>query len=133
MGIVSTFQRRARVGNVVQSSLPTVLEIETHTEVTVFFMIQGSCVVVEEVKKQLGGRRQLNKVVSRVLTLGFMGVTAIRPIGFPMIENGIDEKAIRECHVTGNFLKEKAGLIVALIAESLPWLLHILVNNQHHS
>ncbi|KAK4753045.1 hypothetical protein SAY87_021843 [Trapa incisa] len=83
-------------------------------EVTVFFLIQGGCVVAEkEVKRRLRGRWRPNKLISRALTLGFLGVMAIRLIGVSMVESGVDEKAIRESRVILNFLKEKAGLVLA--------------------
>ncbi|OWM81334.1 hypothetical protein CDL15_Pgr007372 [Punica granatum] len=48
-----------------------------------------------------------NRVVSGVLTLGFMAVTAVPLLRPPLTRNGVDEKAIRECRIIANFVKEK--------------------------
>lgn len=85
-------------------------------EVTAYFIIQGASLVVEKAsKKRLRGSRQPSRVVSGVSTLGFLGFTAVWLIGLPLTKNGIDEKAIMECHVMLNFLKEKVWPIFALI------------------
>lgn len=82
-------------------------------EVTVFFLVQGACVVTEKaVKKRYRESWQPHRLVSGVLTLGFLSVTAIRLFALPLTRHGIDEKAIRECHHMAKFLKERVQLIV---------------------
>ncbi|KAI3836898.1 hypothetical protein MKW98_005231 [Papaver atlanticum] len=77
-------------------------------EVTWFFVIQGVCTGLEGViKKLLNNKLQLNRWVSRILTLGFISGTGFFP---QLIRNGVDIKAIGECGIMVGFVKNMLHL-----------------------
>ncbi|XP_059290790.1 long-chain-alcohol O-fatty-acyltransferase-like [Lycium ferocissimum] len=77
-------------------------------EVTWFFVLHGICVCVEvTLKKVLGGGWQINRVVSGVLTLGFVAWTGDWLFFPQIIRNGLDQKAINEYYVLVGFFKDR--------------------------
>ncbi|KAI3836899.1 hypothetical protein MKW98_005232 [Papaver atlanticum] len=80
-------------------------------EVTWFFVIQGVCTSLEGViKKSLNNKLQLNRWVSRILTLGFISGTGLWLFFPQFIRNGVDIKAIGEYGVMLEFVKNKLHL-----------------------
>ncbi|OVA11225.1 hypothetical protein BVC80_8687g17 [Macleaya cordata] len=71
-----------------------------------FFALSGICLSVEiAVKKALKGRWQLNQLISRPLTLGFIVVTAFWLL-FPVFERiGVDIRVNQELAIFGQFVK----------------------------
>jgi len=66
-------------------------------EVTWFFVLQGVCVAIEiVVKKAVTDRWQLNRAISRPLTVGFVVVTGVWLFFPQIIKNGVHEKDIKE-------------------------------------
>lgn len=77
-------------------------------EVTLFFVLQGACLVVElAVKRWSGGRWQLHRAISGPLTVGFVVITAMWLFFPPLIRSGADERAIDECKMFLNLVKEE--------------------------
>ncbi|XP_060219247.1 long-chain-alcohol O-fatty-acyltransferase-like [Lycium barbarum] len=77
-------------------------------EVTWFFVLHGICVCVEvTLKKVLGGGWQINRVVSGVLTLGFVAWTGDWLFFPQIIRYGLDQKAINEYYVLVGFFKDR--------------------------
>ncbi|KAJ6988377.1 long-chain-alcohol O-fatty-acyltransferase 5 [Populus alba x Populus x berolinensis] len=77
-------------------------------EVTLFFVLQGVCLVVElAMKRWFGGRWQLHWAVSGPLTVGFVMMTAMWLFFPPLIRSGADEHAIEECKMFFHFVKEE--------------------------
>ncbi|KAI3997318.1 hypothetical protein MKX01_009162 [Papaver californicum] len=77
-------------------------------EVTWFFVIQGVCTSLEGViKKSLDNKLQLNRWVSRILTLGFISGTGFWLFFPQIIRNGVDIKAISEYGIMVEFVKKK--------------------------
>jgi D-alanyl-lipoteichoic acid acyltransferase DltB (MBOAT superfamily) len=77
-------------------------------EVTMFFVLQGVCLVVElAMKRWFGGRWQLHWAVSGPLTVGFVMMTAMWLFFPPLIRSGADEHAIEECKMFFHFVKEE--------------------------
>ena len=75
-------------------------------EVTLFFVLQGACLVVElAVKRWFGGRWQLHWAISWPLTVGFVVMTAMWLFFPPLIRSGADERAIEECKMFLNLVK----------------------------
>ncbi|KAF4349474.1 hypothetical protein G4B88_015907 [Cannabis sativa] len=78
-------------------------------EVTLFFLIQGASTGIEiAAKKAAGDTWRPHKVVTRVLTLGFLTLTG-NWLFFPqLLRNGVHEKGIKEYSLIIDFVK--AGL-----------------------
>ncbi|CAK7326937.1 unnamed protein product [Dovyalis caffra] len=77
-------------------------------EVTSFFVLQGVCLVVElALKRRFRSRWQLHWAVSGPLTVGFVVVTAMWLFFPPIVRTGADERAIEECKMFLNFVKEE--------------------------
>ncbi|MCE3050416.1 hypothetical protein HAX54_047154 [Datura stramonium] len=77
-------------------------------EVTWFFVLHGICVCIEvSVKKVLGGRWQMHRVVSGVLTLAFVAWTGDWLFFPQIIRNGLDQKAINEYYVLVGLVKDR--------------------------
>ncbi|KAI3904275.1 hypothetical protein MKW92_013021 [Papaver armeniacum] len=75
-------------------------------EVTWFFVIQGVCTGLEGViKKLLKNKLQLNRWVSRILTLGFISGMGFWLFFPQLIRNGVDIKAIGEHGIMLEFVK----------------------------
>lgn len=78
-------------------------------EVTWFFVLQGTCMVVEPAVKKAAGRRgwRLHRAVSGPITVAILVVTG-EWLFFPQIvRNGVDRKAIEEYALVVNFVKSK--------------------------
>ncbi|KAK4374769.1 hypothetical protein RND71_005446 [Anisodus tanguticus] len=77
-------------------------------EVTWFFVLHGICVCVEvTVKKVVNGGWQMNRVVSGILTLGFVAWTGDWLFFPQVIRNGLDQKAINEYYVLIDLVKDR--------------------------
>uniref|UniRef100_M1BD82 Acyltransferase n=1 Tax=Solanum tuberosum TaxID=4113 RepID=M1BD82_SOLTU len=77
-------------------------------EVTWFFVLHGICVCIEvTVKKFFHGGWQMNRVVSGVLTLAFVAWTGDWLFFPQIIRNGLDQKAINECYVMVDLVKDR--------------------------
>ncbi|GLT50938.1 hypothetical protein SLA2020_243930 [Shorea laevis] len=79
-------------------------------EATCFFVMHGICVDVEIVMKKkkvilIGRKWQFLNVISRLLVLGFLLVTARWILFAPLLRNGIYEKAYIEYSMAVNFAK----------------------------
>ncbi|MED6195234.1 hypothetical protein PIB30_036022 [Stylosanthes scabra] len=78
-------------------------------EITCFFLLHGSCLMVEvPLKKKLGAKFQLPRIVSGILTIGFVMVTA-HWLYFPQLLrcNGY-QRALEEYAAIGRFVKSVA-------------------------
>ena len=76
-------------------------------EVTWFFVLHGVCTAVEvAVKEAVNGRFQLHRVVSGLLTIGFIGVTAWWLFLPQILRNGVDVKCFNEYPIMFNFFNE---------------------------
>ncbi|KAI3994411.1 hypothetical protein MKX01_012668 [Papaver californicum] len=85
-------------------------------EVTWFFVIQGMCTSLEGIiKKSLNNKLQLNRWVSRILTLGFISSTGFWLFFPQLIRNGVDIKAISEYGIMVEFVKNKLHVAWYLI------------------
>ncbi|CAA3010824.1 long-chain-alcohol O-fatty-acyltransferase [Olea europaea subsp. europaea] len=74
-------------------------------EVTRFFVLHGICVALEmAVKKALGGRWRLHRLVSGPMTVAFVGVTGVWLFLPQVIRHGLDKKAISEYTILTQFL-----------------------------
>ncbi|KAL8033481.1 hypothetical protein ABFX02_13G161700 [Erythranthe guttata] len=78
-------------------------------EMTMFFVVQGVCVVVEfGVKVALAGRKwRLPWFVSGPLTVGFVVATSFWLFFPPVMRNGADVRVIEEFRFVGELVKEK--------------------------
>ncbi|XP_049412622.1 probable long-chain-alcohol O-fatty-acyltransferase 5 [Solanum stenotomum] len=77
-------------------------------EITGFFVLHGLCLMVEiEVKKALKDTLQLPGLVSGLLTVGFVVVTAFGLFFPPIIRSGVDESILEEVGFCFDFLKDK--------------------------
>lgn len=79
-------------------------------EVTWFFVLHGVCTAAEvAAKAALAGRKvrwRIHRLVSGLMTLVFLMVTA-KWLMFPqLIRNGVVERTIGECYVMAKFVKE---------------------------
>lgn len=87
-------------------------------EVTWFFVLHGFCTSVEVwVKRAMTSRCRLPRVVSGILTLGFVVVTGYWLFFPQIVRSGTDEKVIQEYSALVCFLKDKSttwGSIVFL-------------------
>lgn len=80
-------------------------------EVTWFFVLHGVCLVAEiAVKKAFNGRRQLPRVVSGPLTIGFVAITGAWLFFPQVIRHRLDVKAIKESYIWLRLLGEKLGV-----------------------
>ncbi|KAL5548511.1 hypothetical protein UlMin_003742 [Ulmus minor] len=77
-------------------------------EVTCFFVLQGVCTAAEVAAKKVAGEKwRVNGAVSGGLALGFLVVSG-NWLFFPqLLRNGVDQKAIKEYAIVGDFLKAK--------------------------
>ncbi|PON38716.1 Wax synthase domain containing protein [Parasponia andersonii] len=75
-------------------------------EVTLFFVLQGVSTGIEiAVKRAVGDTWRLHRVVSGVLTLGFLVLTG-NWLFFPqLLRNGVHEKAIKEYSLIVDFVQ----------------------------
>lgn len=81
-------------------------------EVTLFFVLHGVCTAVEVAAKKVLIRRgwRVHRVVSGLLTVGFLAVTG-NWLFFPqLVRNGVDRKAISEYAIIVDFAKSKLAL-----------------------
>lgn len=77
-----------------------VIRVPPTWEVTWFFVLQGTCMAVEvAVKKAVKGRLQLHRVVSGLLTIGFLLVTGAWLFFAQLLRNDVDAKVINEASV----------------------------------
>ncbi|KAL2476048.1 putative long-chain-alcohol O-fatty-acyltransferase 5 [Abeliophyllum distichum] len=77
-------------------------------EVTWFFVLHGICVALEvAVKKELGGRWRLHRLVSGPMTVAFVGVTSVWLFFPQVIRNGMDQRAISEYSILVQFVSER--------------------------
>ena len=67
-------------------------------EVTLFFIVQGICVIIEVVfkRKVMTDRWRLHRAVSRTLTIGFLVGTSVWLFLPQLLRNGVFDKAIME-------------------------------------
>ncbi|XP_050383009.1 probable long-chain-alcohol O-fatty-acyltransferase 5 [Argentina anserina] len=80
-------------------------------EVTLFFVLHGVCLVVEVgMKKILTPKWRWHWAVSVPMTLGFLMVTATWLFFPPLLRNGVDVRAIKECKDLLGFINEKLKL-----------------------
>lgn len=76
-------------------------------EVTWFFILHGVCTATEvAVKEAVGGQFRLHRVVSGLLTIGFVGVTGVWLFLPQILRNGVDVKVISEYPVMIDFVKQ---------------------------
>ncbi|XVF33916.1 hypothetical protein REPUB_Repub18cG0012400 [Reevesia pubescens] len=77
-------------------------------EVTWFFVLHGVCVAIEvAVKKVIATDRwRLHPAISVPLTVGFVVVTGFWLFFAQFVRCGIDEKLVKECLMSLNFVKE---------------------------
>ena len=76
-------------------------------EVTCFFVLHGVCTAAEVVVKEaIGGQFRLHRVVSGLLTIGFVGVTGVWLFFPQLLRNGVDVKAINEYPVMIHSVKQ---------------------------
>lgn len=76
-------------------------------EVTCFFVLHGVCLVVEfGLKKTMFGKLRLHGVVSGAFTLAFVVTTAFWLFFPPLLRSGADLRAIEECKMLLDFVKE---------------------------
>ncbi|EPS62648.1 hypothetical protein M569_12142 [Genlisea aurea] len=74
-------------------------------EVTQFFLVHGFCVAVEvDVKKELRGGVTFPAVLSRVMTLGFVGITGKLLFFPPLMRHGIALESMDEYRTIVRFL-----------------------------
>ncbi|KAL3503569.1 hypothetical protein ACH5RR_038018 [Cinchona calisaya] len=84
-------------------------------EVTWFFVLQGICVTCEiYVKRAVAGRWRWHKAVSRLLTVGFVGVTSGWLFFPPLVRYGLDLKAIEEYYVFLSFVRNSLRFPIPL-------------------
>ncbi|KAI3686186.1 hypothetical protein L1987_79859 [Smallanthus sonchifolius] len=77
-----------------------VIRVMPTWEVTWFFVLQGVCTAVEvAVKKAVKGRFRLRRVVSGLLTIGFLLVTGAWLFFAQLLRNGVDVKIIKESSI----------------------------------
>ncbi|KAL2495855.1 putative long-chain-alcohol O-fatty-acyltransferase 5 [Forsythia ovata] len=77
-------------------------------EVTWFFVLHGICVALEvAVKKALGGRWRLHRLVSGPMTVAFVGVTGVWLFFPQVIRYGMDQRAISEYSILVQFVSER--------------------------
>lgn len=76
-------------------------------EVTWFFVLQGMCTAAEVVVKKAAAAYgwRLHRVVSGVLTLGFLAVTGDWLFFPQLLRNGVHEKGIKEYAILFEFVK----------------------------
>lgn len=75
-------------------------------EVTCFFVLHGTCLVVEVlIKTAVSDKWKLHRAVSGPLTVGFVAVTAAWLFFPPLIRNKVHERAIHEYAMVGSFVK----------------------------
>lgn len=75
-------------------------------EVTWFFILHGVCVSVEiVVKRSVAGRFELNKLVSGMLSLGFVAGTGFWLFFPQMLRSNLDDKVIGELEFVAGFVK----------------------------
>lgn len=88
-------------------------------EVTCFFVLHGVGVIVESgVKKALEGKLRLHGAVSGALTLAFVLSTAFWLFYPPLVRNGTDARAIRECKALLGLVKEAFDDLFTAMANS---------------
>lgn len=76
-------------------------------EVTWFFVLHGVCTAVEvAVKEAIAGRFRLHRVISGLLTIGFVGLTGVWLFLPQILRNGVDAKVINEYPVMIDFVKQ---------------------------
>ncbi|MCL7023327.1 hypothetical protein MKW94_018160 [Papaver nudicaule] len=75
-------------------------------EVMWFFALHGLCLVAEiALKKSLSDKLQLHPLVSRPMVVGFVMATGLWLFWPQLLKSGVDERAIKEYVVLGEFAK----------------------------
>ncbi|KAK9155444.1 hypothetical protein Sjap_002924 [Stephania japonica] len=84
-------------------------KVEPTWEVSWFFLVNGVCTAVEVLvkKSELGEKWRLNKVVSGVLTIGFVKGTGVWLLFPQVVRNGLDLRMIEEYRTAFQFLKHQ--------------------------
>ncbi|XWS11281.1 hypothetical protein CRYUN_Cryun38cG0070700 [Craigia yunnanensis] len=77
-------------------------------EVIWFFILHGICVAIEVAMKKLipTDRWRLYPAISVPMTVGFVVVTSFWLFFAQIVRHGIDEKLVKECLMSLNFVKE---------------------------
>ncbi|QCD78254.1 alginate biosynthesis protein AlgI [Vigna unguiculata] len=90
-----------------------VIRVPPTWEITCFFVLHGVCTVAEVAVKKVALRRgwRLHRVISGLLVVAFLSVTA-NWLFFPqLLRNGMDQKSSEEYAVLINFFKSRLPLL----------------------
>ncbi|KAK9151462.1 hypothetical protein Syun_009771 [Stephania yunnanensis] len=88
-----------------------VTRVKPTWEVSWFFVVHGVCTAIEVLvkKSELGEKWRLNRVVSGVLTIGFVIWTSFWLFFPQIVRNGVDLKVIEEHGIAFQFVKEQVS------------------------
>lgn len=79
-----------------------------------FFLLHGVCLVAEVVvKKVVAGRWQLPRLLSRVLTGGFMIATGLRWFLPPLLRMKVHRRALNEYGAAAAFIRDAARAVLS--------------------